>query len=523
MSAARKSQHNHGLTQQRIDHAARTVQKMTAPSPPPSGHAPSGDTPESDGAASPWPAFAVCIAVGALTILDLSGVNVALPSIQKSLGASSTQLQLIVAGYTLAFGLTLVPAGRLGDLYARRTMFIIGVSSFIAASTLCALAPNDVWLTTARIVQGAAAGIQMPQVLGLIQQLFQGKDRGRAFGIFGAMVGVATALGPTLGGLLLALGRTDTGWRFFFLLNVPLGVIALLFAIRLLPRKQEHGNEGKQLDPVGILILGLSIFCLMLPFLLTTGTGPDDPLRWLWLTGFFVGGGAFVLWERSYSRRGKSPIVHFDLFAIRSYRNGILVAAAWFAGLPAGFLITTLYLQEGLHRSPLLAGLVTVPFALSSGATAWIGGRLVEKYGRKLVVVGIIIAIVGISMVLLAATLSPPETTEWLMAGGMLVAGAGGGFVISPNQTLTLSEIPVTEGSAAGSMGQLGQRIGTAVGVSAVTALFFSAITANQGAGQLADFHRAFRDGFLVTLALLFVSLAIGLFDLRARAKDAQA
>jgi EmrB/QacA subfamily drug resistance transporter len=468
-----------------------------------------------------WRAFFVCIGVGALTILDLSGVNVALPSIQKSLNADSTQLQLIVAGYTLAFGLALVPAGRLGDMKSRRTFFVIGLSAFVIASALCALATNDTWLTTTRLIQGLAAGIQMPQVLGMNQQLFQGEERGRAFGIFGAMIGIATALGPTLGGLVIALGGETNGWRLLFAINVPLGIAAIIFSLRLLPSEQDHDENDRQLDPVGILLLGVTIACLMIPFLLTTGGKSDDPLRWLWMSGFVAGSFAFVLWERAYAKRGKSPIVHFHLFRTRSYRNGILVATTYFAGMPAAFLITTLFLQEGLKRTPLLAGIVVVPFAASSAVAALIGGRLVHRFGRAMVVLGIAIVVVGISLVLLSSVFAPPATVEWFMAGGMLVGGAGGGLVISPNQTLTLSEVPPANGSAAGSIAQLGQRIGTAVGIAAVTAVFFGVVSAAEGSG-LTAYRDAFRDGFFVTIGLLVLAFIIGLLDLRQRRKDAR-
>jgi EmrB/QacA subfamily drug resistance transporter len=465
-----------------------------------------------------WHAFIVCIGVGALTILDLSGVNVALPSIQQSLHASSSELQLIVAGYTLAFGLALVPAGRLGDMKSRRTFFVIGLSAFVVASALCAVAPNDTWLTTARLIQGLAAGTQMPQVLGMNQQLFQGEERGRAFGIFGAMIGVATALGPTIGGLVIALGGETNGWRWLFAINIPLGIAAIIFSLRLLPSDQDHDNNDRELDPIGILLLGITIACLMIPFLLTTGKS-DDPNRWFWLAGFVAGAVAFVLWERAYSKRGKSPIVHFDLFKARSFRNGILVASTYFAGMPAAFLTTTLFLQEGLKRTPLLAGLVVVPFAASSAVAAFIGGRLVHRFGRALVVVGIAIVAIGVSLVLLAAVFAPPATVEWFMAGGMLIGGIGGGLVISPNQTLTLSEIPPTQGSAAGSMAQLGQRVGTAIGVSAVTAVFFAAVQSGT-ASSLMSYRDAFRDGFFVTIGLLVLSFIIGLTDLWQRKRE---
>ncbi|MDO4141822.1 MFS transporter [Clavibacter michiganensis] len=477
-------------------------------------------TPTDDQERTRWQAFWVCVGVAALTILDLSKVNVGLPSIEESLGAGSTDLQLIVAGYALAFGLALVPAGRLGDIRSRRLMFVVGLSSFTVASLLCAIAPDVKTLVAARILQGVAAGIQMPQVLGLIQQLFQGEERARAFGLFGAVVGIATAFGPTLGGLLIQLGGPEDGWRLLFWMNIPLGIVAIAFALKLLPRKQARPQQKTGLDPVGVVLLAIATFSLMLPFVLTTGGPDDDPLRWIWLAAAVVAAALFVAWERRYERSGKSPVVHFALFTLSSYRNGILIATAYFAAIPAVFLLTTLYLQQGLGLAPVFAGMVSIPFALSSAVTAWIGGRLVSRLGRQLVVIGLAIVAVGITLLLLAAVLTPQEVTPWAMAAAMLVAGVGAGFVISPNQTLTLAEIPVTEGGVAGSMAQVGQRVGTAVGVAAASATFFSTLYAEAAGGghaSLSVYHDGFRNGFLVTIALVAVALTLGLVDLGQR------
>jgi EmrB/QacA subfamily drug resistance transporter len=483
-------------------------------------------TPTDDQDRTRWQAFWVCVGVAALTILDLSKVNVGLPSIEESLGAGSTDLQLIVAGYALAFGLALVPAGRLGDIRSRRLMFVVGLSAFTLASLLCALAPDVKTLVIARILQGVAAGIQMPQVLGLIQQLFQGEERARAFGLFGAVIGVSTAFGPTVGGLLIQLGGPEDGWRLLFWMNIPLGIAAILFALRLLPKRQARPTGKVGLDPVGIVILAVATFSLMLPFVLTTGGPDDDPRRWLSLAVAAVAAGLFVAWERRYEAQGKSPVVHFALFKLSSYRNGILIATAYFAAIPAVFLLTTLYLQQGLGLAPVFAGMVGIPFALSSAVTAWIGGRLVSRLGRQLVVIGLAIVVVGITLLLLAAILTPREATPWAMAAAMLVAGVGAGFVISPNQTLTLAEIPVTEGGVAGSMAQVGQRVGTAVGVAAASATFFSTLyaeAAGDAEASLAVYHDGFRNGFLVTISLVAVALALGLVDLGQRRRRQRA
>lgn len=467
-----------------------------------------------------WQAFGVSVSVAALTILDLSKVNVGLPSIEASLNAGPTELQTVVAGYALAFGLSLVPSGRLGDLKSRRIMFIIGLIAFTATSLLCALAPNAPLLIVGRFLQGIAAGIQMPQVLGLTQQLFQGKERGQAFGLFGAIIGLSTAFGPTIGGLLIAIGGDQDGWRLLFWMNVPLGIILLIAAIRLLPKKQKHESKVMDLDPVGLLLLGVTIVAFMLPFVLTTGAPGDDPNRWWLLALAVVSGTGFVLWERRYARRGHSPVVKFSLFSLASYRNGLLIATVYFAAIPSIFLLTTLYLQQGLDLEPVFAGMVTIPFALASAVTAWIGGRLVDRLGRTLVVIGLAIVLVGITIVMILAVVTPAEASPWAMAAALTVAGTGAGFVISPNQTLTLQEIPVTEGGVAGSMAQLGQRVGTAMGLAAATSLFFSTLYAEGGnADQLGVYHDSYRNGVLVALVLIAAALALGLLDMRSRRK----
>ncbi|KQX08255.1 MULTISPECIES: MFS transporter [unclassified Leifsonia] len=466
-----------------------------------------------------WRAYWVCVAVAALTILDLSKVNVALPSIEKSFGASSTELQLIVSGYVLAFGLTLVPAGRFGDIRSRKTFFIVGLTLFTLASIGCALAPTSTFLLVARLVQGVAAGIQMPQVLGLIQQLFQGAERGKAFGLFGAMIGIATAVGPTLGGLLIAIGGESDGWRLIFWINLPLGVAALALAIWLLPQTRERSSRSVSVDPIGILLFGIAVLALMWPFLLTTGAPTDNPSRWWMLVVFVLGVTAFIAWETRYAAHGRDPLIPLTLFRISSFRNGSALIGVYFAALPSAFLLTTLYLQQGLGLAPVFAGMVSIGFALTSAFSSWRGGILVARYGRTLVVWGLVGVLLGAGLLVAAAILTPPELTPWFMAGAMLVAGTGGGFVVSPNQTLTLHDIPVRQGGLAGSVGQLGQRIGTAIGTAIALSLFYSTIYREKGSGEsdITLYHHAYGYGMLSVALFIAVAFAIAVLDLGSR------
>ena len=466
-----------------------------------------------------WRAFWVCVSVAALTILDLSKVNVALPSIEAAFGAASTQLQIVVSGYVLMFGLALVPFGRLGDQRSRKTLFIVGLSLFTITSIVCALAPTIEVLIIGRLVQGLAAGIQMPQVIGTIQQIFTGKERGRAFGLFGATIGIATAFGPTLGGLMIALGGAQDGWRWIFWMNVPLCLAVLAGVIFLLPRTRTSAPGRLQLDPILLVLFGVMIVTLMWPFLFTTGSPDDDPRRWWSLVVFVVFAAAFVWWERRYAASGKAPLIPFALFTIASYRNGTLIATTYFTAIPALFLLTTLFLQLGIGLEPVFAGMVSIGFALASAVSAWYGGNLVTRLGRPLVVWGLGIVLVSVIVLTIVTYTVPPEIVAYTMAAVMLVAGIGAGLVVAPNQTLTLAEIPTRSGGLAGSVGQLGQRIGTAVGTAVALSLFYAAIYRDKDAGRagLDVYHDAYAYGMVSVAIFVALAFLLGVVDLASR------
>lgn len=463
-----------------------------------------------------WRAFWVGAGVAALTILDLSKVNVALPAIQTALGSGSTELQLIVSGYVLTFGLVLIPMGRLGDQRSRRALFIIGLSLFTLASLVCAIAPNSTVLLVARLVQGVAAGMQMPQVVGLIQQLFQGKERGRAFGLFGATVGVGTAFGPTLGGLLIGLGGPTDGWRWTFWMNIPLGLIAIACAIWLLPDTRARDDRPLELDPIGVVLCGLAVLALMWPFLFTTGSPDDNPQRWWLLVAFALLAAAFVAWERRYAASGRKPLIPLSLFAVRSFRNGTLLQVAYFSAIPAMFLLVTLYLQSGLGLEAVYAGMSTMGFAIATSVSSWIGGNIVNRFGRPIVLWGIALVLLCVGGLVVAALYLPDAVTPYAMAGVLVIGGIGGGLVLPPNQTLTLADIPVRQGGLAGSVGQLGQRVGAAVGTAVALALFYATIYREGGtATDSVVFHDAFGYGMVAVGLFLALAFIIAVVDLK--------
>ncbi|MGJ0118199.1 MFS transporter [Williamsia sp. MIQD14] len=465
-----------------------------------------------------WTALTVCLAVGFMTLLDVSIVNVALPSIEKGIGASSADLSWVVSGYALAFGLFLVPAGRIGDARGRKTTFIVGLILFVVASAACGLATGPLTLVIARLVQGLAGGILSPQVSGLIQQLFRGAERAKAFGLFAATIGISTAVGPLLGGVLIELGGVEHGWRYVFMVNVPIGAVALVAAIKLLPSRDADSLQplrASSFDPVGVVLLGLGVLAVMLP--LVQEQQWKGSAKWLLFIPAALLLIAFVLWERRQGARGHQQLVDLSLFSMRSYTLGCVIGTVYFAGFTTIFFVYTLYVQQGLGYSALQAGLAVTPFAIGSAVSARVGGSIVGRFGRSLVAVGLAMVLVGMVGAVVASVLVPGSGVGWAAAFPLLIAGVGSGFVISPNVTLTLDDVPVTRAGIAGGVLQTGQRIGSAAGIALVGAVFFAQITDSRG-----DFAPAFQVGLSVASALVGVGLIIAVVDAVTAARTSE-
>lgn len=455
-----------------------------------------------------WRALALCLVAGFMTLLDVSIVNVALPSIRTGLGASESAIQWIIAGYALAFGIALVPAGRLGDARSRRAIFGIGLGLFTAASAACGLATGPTWLSITRVLQGLGAGIVSPQVSGFIQTMFSGRERGRAFGMFGATIGISTAIGPLLGGFIVKVAGVESGWRWVFLVNVPVGIVTLLLIRHLLPPSTARRKQS--LDPVGVLLFGGAILFALLPLV----SGAQNSLRsrpwWLLIpsAALIVG---FGLWERMWDRRGKTTLVDLSLLRVRSFMLGLGLGTVYFAGFTSLFLVLTLYLQEGLHYDALLAGVTSMPFAIASAVSASLGGRFIFKFGRPMVVVGLATVVVGLIGIDFVVGHFDSHIGAWLIVP-LAVTGFGGGLVISPNVTLTLAEVDVRRAGSGGGMLQTAQRVGSAIGVAVVLAQFFSELASSHG-----DFASALSLGLRTAIVLVVAALLLGLLDLLTR------
>jgi EmrB/QacA subfamily drug resistance transporter len=451
-----------------------------------------------------------------MTLLDVSIVNVALPSIRTGLGASPGQLQWVLAGYSLAFGLVLVPAGRVGDARGRRAAFLTALGLFVLTSAAAGLAQSAWWLVVARLAQGVAAGMLNPQTSGVIQDLFRGAERGRAFGRMGATIGLSTAVGPLVGGLILALDGSEDGWRWVFLVNVPVGLVAMALAWRLLPAdgpasRAAAGDAPVQprresLDPVGAVLLGVALLLVLLP--LVQEREWSGPWPWLLVPAGLAVVAVFLRWERGYVARGGAPLIDPQLYRLRSFRLGSLLAAAYFAGFTSLFFVLAMFLQVGEGYSPLMSGLAVTPFALGSAAAASVGGRVVEYAGRVVVLVGLALVVGGLAATdLVVALVGGGSDVGWAVAAPLLVAGIGSGLVVAPNRTLTLADVPVHRGGVAAGVLQVGQRVGAALGIACVGAVFFSV---QSRAGSWAD---GLQWSLWAAIGFVGVAFVLGLAD----------
>ncbi|WP_310964984.1 MFS transporter [Nocardioides terrisoli] len=329
-----------------------------------------------------WVALLLCCSALFMTLLDVSVTNVALPSIGRATGAGPSQLQWVISGYTLAFGLVPVLAGRLGDDHGRRRMFRVGVAGFLLTSACAGLTPTSTLLIVARVLQGLFGGLINPQVSGLVQQLFRGSERGRAFGVLGTTVGVGTALGPIVGGGLIELGGPHLGWRLVFFINVPIGLTILALSRRLLPEDPARGKH--RLDVLGSLVLGTATFCVLFAAV-EYDSLHDARLAWLGVPAVVLLG---LFWrrERRLTRDRADPLVDLRLFRQPSYTAGVVLALAYFpamAGLP---LVMALYYQYGLGFSAIHSALGVTAYALGNAVAAPLAGRVVTRVGRPLVV-----------------------------------------------------------------------------------------------------------------------------------------
>lgn len=429
---------------------------------------------------STWLAFAVLILGIAMALLDTTIVNVALPVIRERLSADEATLSWIISGYALAFGLALIPAGRIGDRIGHKWVFIVGLVVFTGASLWAGLAQDSTSLVVARVVQGFGGGIFFPGVTALIQLMFPGPVRGKAFAIMGATIGFSTALGPLVGGLLIQWLGDAEGWRSIFFVNLPFGVIAVAAALLLLPKGAE-GQDANGADLIGLVLVAGGLTAILVPLI----QGQEE--GWPTWTYVSIIAGVlllviFAFWEVRVARRGKSPLVPPHLFSHPAFTGGAVLALVYFAAFTSIFFTISIFWQAGLGHTALESGLVSIPFAIGSILGASQSDRFATRFGRTTLSVGTALVAVGLIAVWLLLLLVPSEElTNWELLGPLLVAGIGSGLFIAPNAQFIVATVDRSEaGAASGVIGTV-QRIGSAIGIAVIGSVFFGNLPADFG------------------------------------------
>ncbi|MDH6222325.1 MFS transporter [Streptomyces pseudovenezuelae] len=422
-----------------------------------------------------WFALAIVMTAAFMDLVDVTIVNVAIPSIQRDAGASFSQIQWITAGYALAFAAGLITGGRLGDIHGRKRLFLIGIGGFTLASALCGFAANPEMLVASRILQGGMAAMMVPQVLSIVHATFPAHERGKVFGLFGAVVGLGAVMGPLLGALLTEWNLFGLEWRPIFLINLPVGIAGLILGSRFIT--ESKAPRALKLDLVGVALVTLGLLMLLYP--LTRGEELGWP-AWGFVSmsgsiGVFSG---LVAYEKKKAARDGSPLVELSLFKVKSFAAGIAVQTVFGVALGIFFLVWTLYMQIGLGWSPLRAGLTGVPFSIAVSVAAGMSVRkLVPRVGgRNVLQAGALVMAVGVLLYLWESERYGLGIASWQMALPLVVMGAGMGLIFAPLTDTILSEVPREHAGSASGLINTVQQMGNALGLGLVSVVFFGAM-----------------------------------------------
>jgi EmrB/QacA subfamily drug resistance transporter len=417
-----------------------------------------------------WLTLIILLLAAFMNLLDVSIVNIAIPSIQRDLHASYADVQWALAGYTLAYALVLITGGRLGDTFGRKRLFLIGVAGFTIMSALCGAAQSPGQLIAARVVQGALGAIMVPQVLSVIQVIFPPAERIKALAGFGITAGLGTVSGPLLGGLLIQHNLFGWDWRPIFLINVPVGIVAIVASAILV--RESRAPRPPKLDPAGVVLVSAALLLLLYPLVQGRELG--------WPTWTFVSIAVsvpvfalFVLYERVKARRDGSPLVELSLFRERGFSVGMAIAVAFFMGIASFGLVLTLFLQIGMGFTALHAGLTFLPFSagvlLSSGAAA----RLAPRFGRGVTMAGALIIAVGMGSLIGLVHHYGVGVSTWDLVPGLVAAGLGLGAVIAPLADIVLDRVPAQHAGSASGVFNTGLQLGNSIGIALIGVIFF--------------------------------------------------
>lgn len=462
-------------------------------------------------AAAPHRAVLPIVLVGPLlSSIDFFIVNVAIPSVQSDLHTSAAMLQLIIAGYALTYGCGMIVGGRLGDLFGRKKIFALGILLFTLASTACGAAPTGGFLLGARLVQGLAASLMVPQVLAIFSTVFTGEARAKAINWYGFVLGLGAAFGQLIGGVLIKLNIFGLDWRSCFLVNLPIGIIGFIAAVRYVPESRAPGKP--QLDLLGMVWITSGLLAVVLP--LTEGREQGWPV-WTWVllaasAPLFIG---FGLYQNARRDRGSQPLMDMRLFKERAFTAGLLTQLVFWCGQASFFLVFAIYLQSGRMMTALNAGLLFGALGIGYMVSS-MGARVVAKrLGRQTIALGGLLRVVAlIPEIIIVTHIGVGGHIQWLIPA-LFVDGAGMGLAVAPLASTVLSRVtPSHAGSAAGML-TTGVQVGNSLGVALIGLIFYRLL----GAGGGAAYARAFTDSlyFLIGIGVV-VALLVQILPRRA-------
>jgi EmrB/QacA subfamily drug resistance transporter len=425
-----------------------------------------------------WLTLIILLLAAFMNLLDVSIVNIAIPSIQRDLHATYADVQWALAGYTLAYALVLITGGRLGDIFGRKRLFLVGVVGFTIMSALCGAAQGPGMLIACRVVQGAMGAIMVPQVLAVIQVIFPPAERIKALAGFGVTAGLGTVSGPLIGGLLIQHNLLGLTWRPIFLINVPVGIIAVAASAVMV--RESRAPRPPRLDPVGVGLVSGALLLLLYPLV------EGRQLGWpAWTYASMAAAApvlaAFIGYERLKARRDGSPLVHVGLFRERGFSAGMAIAIAFFLGIASFGLVLTLFLQLGLGFTPLHAGLTFLPFSLGVLASSGAAARLAPRFGRGVTMAGALVIAAGMAGLVAIVRHYGAGVTTWELAPGLVAAGLGLGAVIAPLADIVLARVPKQEAGSASGVFNTGLQLGNSIGIAVIGVIFFGMLGSQSG------------------------------------------
>ncbi|WP_433129074.1 MFS transporter [Micromonospora sp. CA-240977] len=452
-----------------------------------------------------WAALGVTLLAVLIDMVDSTVINVALPSLQHDLHASSTQLEWSVAGYTLAFATAMISGGRLGDRYGRRRIFQLGLASFTLTSALAGVASGPGMLITARILQGTSAALMVPQVLSMLQVEFPKAERPKAMAMYGMTFALGGLGGPLLGGVLLDADLFGLGWRPIFFVNIPIGIAALISTAVL--ARESRAEHAATTDLPGTAIATAALLALLYPLV------EGRELNWPWWTIALMAACPLLLWlftryERAAAARGETPLIDPALLRHRGAIGGLLVSVLFFAGT-AYTLVLTVHLQSGAGYTPLRTALAMIPFTVGVGIGSAFAPKLMPM-GRKVVIIGCLVMAAGMTLVLAAVQRYGTTLHPWQLIPGMLIAGLGMAMVAGTLMTIVLAKIPARFSGAASSLINTTIQVGVATGVALIGTVYFGEIDNGHGLVRSAVLGLIIVIGLYLMAALLALILPAG-------------